>query len=154
MREAAPGLCKWLEFIYPTNVATHVLSWARHSFRSQGPARLSADRRLSCSGETHGARKFGSCGSSGGFPDTASPHPLSPLPIILDIAPTCADDGVTAGDEPEVLRAIQHMKRVMPLLGLRFSMMQVVAAAAGPQDPERCRAFRDEGCTPALDGFF
>ena len=24
MREVAPGLCKWLEFIYPTDVATHV----------------------------------------------------------------------------------------------------------------------------------
>ena len=75
-------------------------------------------------------------------------------PIILDIALTFANDGIIAGDEPDVLRAIQHMKRVMPLVGLRFSMMQVVAAAAGPQDPERFRAFRDEGCTPALDGNF
>ena len=57
-------------------------------------------------------------------------------PIILDIAPTFADDGVIAGDEPEVLQAVQHMKRVMPLVGLRFSMMQVVAAEAGTQDPE------------------
>ena len=63
-------------------------------------------------------------------------------PIILDAAPTFADDGVIAGDEPEVLRAI-HIKRVMPLVGLRFSMMQVVAAAAGIQDLERFRAFRD-----------
>ena len=33
-------------------------------------------------------------------------------------------------------------------------MMQVVAAAAGTQDPERFRAFRDEGCIAALDGNF
>ena len=35
-----------------------------------------------------------------------------------------------------VLRAIQHVKRAMPLVGLRFSMLQVVAAASGTQDPE------------------
>ena len=35
--------------------------------------------------------------------------PIDP-PINLDIAPTFADDGVIAGDESEVLRAIQHMK--------------------------------------------
>ena len=38
----------------------------------------------------------------------------------------------------------------MPLVGLRFSMMQVAAAAAGTQDLVRFRAFRDE----ALDGNF
>ena len=46
------------------------------------------------------------------------------------------------------------MKRVMPLVELRFSMMHVVAAEAGTQDPERFRAFRDEGCIAALDGNF
>ena len=56
--------------------------------------------------------------------------------------------------QSEVLRAIQHMKRVMPMVGLRFSMMQVVAAAAGPQHPGRFQTFQDEGCTPALDGNF
>ena len=56
-------------------------------------------------------------------------------PVVLDIAPTFADDGVIAGDEPEVLRAIQHMKRVMPSVRLRFSMMQVVAAEAGTSIP-------------------
>ena len=99
-----------------------VLSWARHSFCGGGPA----------------GRKFGSRGSPGRFQRQL---PRNDPPIILDIAPTFADDGVIAGDEPEVLRAIQHMKRVLPLVGLRFSMMQVVAAEAGTQDPERFRAF-------------
>ena len=80
-------------------------------------------------------------------------HRIDP-PIILDIAPTSADDGVIERHEPEVLRAIQHIKRVMPLVGFRFSTMQVVAAAAGTRDPERFRAFRDEGCIAALDGNF
>ena len=42
----------------------------------------------------------------------------------------------------------------MPMVGLRFSMMQVLAAAAGPQCPGRFQTFQDEGCTPALDGNF
>ena len=46
------------------------------------------------------------------------------------------------------------MKRVMPMVGFRFSMIQVVAAAAGPQHPGCFQTFQDEGCTPALDGNF
>ena len=34
---------------------------------------------------------------------------------------------------------------------LRFSMLQVVAAVSETQDPERFRAFQDEGCIAALD---
>ena len=49
-------------------------------------------------------------------------------PIIQDIAPTSADDGSVAGDDLEVLRAIQRLKRVMPLVGLRYSLMRVVAS--------------------------
>ena len=64
-------------------------------------------------------------------------------PIILDMAPSFADDVIVAEDEQEVLRAIQHMKRVMTLFGLRFSLMQVVAAASGTHDPKRFWAFRD-----------
>ena len=63
------------------------------------------------------------------------------------------DDGVIAGDEPEVLRAIQHVKRAMLLVELRISM-KVVAAEAGTQDPDRFQAFRDEGCIAVLDGNF
>ena len=40
--------------------------------------------------------------------------------IDLDIAPLFADDGMIGGDT-EVLRALRHMKQVMPLVGLRFS---------------------------------
>ena len=63
-------------------------------------------------------------------------------PIILDSAPAFADHGIIVGDERGVLRAIQHMKRVMPMVGLRFSR------------PKNFWAFRDEGCNAALDGKF
>ena len=95
-----------------------------------------------------------SLGLAAPLPGSQIQLPRIDSPINLDIAPTFADDGVIAGDESEVLRAIQHMKKVMPMVGLRFSMMQVVAAAAGPQHPGRFGAFQDEGCTPALDGNF
>ena len=150
MREVAPGLCRWLEFIYPTDVATHVFYRGRII--------------PSAAGGQQGCPLFGACHAlvkrmvheSLGLvaPLAGSQIQLPPIdpPINLDIAPTFADDGVIAGDESEVLRAIQHMKKVMPMVGLRFSMMQVVAAAAGPQHPGRFRAFQDEGCIPALDG--
>ena len=81
MREVAPGLCTWLEFIYPTDVATHVFYRGRvSSFCSRGPARQPADRRLSCTGEAYGAREFGSRGPPGGFPDTATAHRPSDHP--------------------------------------------------------------------------
>ena len=132
MREVARGLCKWLEFIYPTDVATRVLSWTRHSFCSGG------QQDCPLIGACHALVKrmvHESLGLVAPLAGSQIQLPRIDPPIILDIAPTSADDGVIAGDEPEVLRAIQHMKRVMPLVELRFSMMQVVAAAAGTQDP-------------------
>ena len=65
-----------------------------------------------------------------------------------------ADDGVIAGRSDEVLRALQHMQAVMPLVGLRFSFLQVVAASPGLQPAERFVHFTDLGCTLALDGNF
>ena len=72
----------------------------------------------------------------------------------LDIAPVFADDGVIAGRSGEVLRALKHMRVVMPMVGLRFSQLQVVAAAYGDQPVERFAYFVAEGCTPVLDGNF
>ena len=37
IREVAPGLCKWLEFIYPTDVATHVFHRGRVIPSAAGP---------------------------------------------------------------------------------------------------------------------
>ena len=42
-------------------------------------------------------------------------------------------DGITAGDDGEVLRAIQHMEE-MSLVALCFSMLQVGAPPSGTQD--------------------
>ena len=152
MREVAPGLCRWLEFICPTDVATHVFYRGRII-----PSAAGGQQGCPLIGACHALVKRMVHESLGLVaPLAGSQFQLPPIdpPINLDVAPTFADDGVIAGDESEVLRAIQHMKKVMPMAGLRFSMMKVVAAAAGPQHPGRFRAFQDEGCTPALDGNF
>ena len=121
MREVAPGFCKWLEFINPTHVAMHVFSRGRvipsAAGGQQGCPLMGA---LSCTCEAHGARKFGSRAPLSG-------SQVQP-PINQDIAPTSADDGSVAGDDLEVLRAIQRPMRVMPLVGLRHSLMRVVAS--------------------------
>ena len=57
--------------------------------------------------------------------------------INLDIAPPFADDGVIGGVDTEVLRALRHMKQVMPLVGLRFSHLQVCFAWFSVQPAER-----------------
>ena len=72
--------------------------------------------------------------------------------VDLDIAPLFADDGVIGGVDTEVLRALRHMKLVMPLVGLRFSHLQVCAASFEVQPAERFVEFVGEGCTPVLDG--
>ena len=70
----------------------------------------------------------------------------------MDIAPLFADDGVIAGPSEDTLRALRHRKQVMPLVGLRFSRLQVANAAFGLQPVEEFAAFVAEGCTPILDG--
>ena len=106
-----------------------VLPWLGHSFGSGKSTRLPVDMGMSCIGESHGARKFGFLGPSSRLPDTSTTNRFS-----FHLAPTLADDGIIEEDDREVLRAIEHMQRVMPLAGLRFSMLQVVV-----------RVFRDEG---------
>ena len=74
--------------------------------------------------------------------------------VHLHIDPVFADDGVIAGRCDEVMRTLQHMQAVMPLVGLRFSFLQVVAGSPGLQPAERFVHFTDLGCTPALGGNF
>ena len=129
----APGLFKWLEFISPTDVATHVFHRGRVI-----PSAAGGQQGCPLIGACHAVVKrmvHESLGLVAPLAVSQIQLPRIDPPIILDIAPTFADDGVIAGDEPEVLRAIQHMKRVMPLVELRFSVMQVVAAEAGNTRP-------------------
>ena len=150
MREVAPGLCKWLEYIYPTDVATHIFYRGRVI-----PSVAGGQQGCPLIGACHALVKRMVHESLGLVPPLAGSAvhlPMIDHPVALDISPTFADDGILAGSSNEVLRALRHMKKVMPIVGLRFSSLQVAAAVPGPQDAESFQAFVAEGCTPALDG--
>ncbi len=150
MREVAPGLCKWLEYIYPTDLPTWVIYRGRVID--------------SAAGGQQGCPLIGACHalvqrllheSLGLVPPLqgSAVHLLQiEPPVELDIAPAFADDGVLAGDSAEVLRALRHMKRVMPAAGLRFSHLQVAAASSEPQEERVFEEFVREGCAAILDG--
>ena len=150
MREIAPGMMKWLEYIYPTDVPTYVLYRGRVIHSESG-----GQQRCPLIGACHAAVKRMVHESLGIIPPlegSAIHLPHIDRAVELDIAPLFADDGVVAGNADEVLRAIQHMKKVMPMVGLRFSQLQVAAAAYGIQPEEKFATFKAEGCTPVLDG--
>jgi len=73
--------------------------------------------------------------------------------VELDMSPGFADDGFLAGDAQEVLRALTHWRQVMPMLGLRFSRLELVLAA-GPQHAVDVAAFERLGCTVNLSQTF
>ena len=64
----------------------------------------------------------------------------------LYLSPMFADNGVFAGTQAEVRRALVHLQPIMPSLGLRFSMLEVVPAA-GRSHCIDLQAFRDLGCS-------
>ena len=150
MRELAPGLSKWLEYVYPTDVATFVFYRGRVIESKAG-----GQQGCPLIGVCHAVVKRMIHESLGLAPPLAasSVHlPRIDTPVELDIAPLFADDGVIAGKSAEVLRALRHMQTVMPSVGLRFSQLQIAAASYAPQPPERFSLFVAAGCTPVLDG--
>ena len=152
MREVAPGLCKWLEYIYPTDEPTHVFYRGRVIPSSSG-----CQQGCPLIGACHALVKRMVHESLGIVPvpeGSAVRLPRIEGPLDLDIAPLFADDGTIAGRRSEVWRALRHMKAVMPSVGLRFSLLRVVAAAPGQQTEESFAEFVAEGCVPVLDGNF
>jgi len=69
----------------------------------------------------------------------------------LDMARAFADDGILAGPAVEVLRVLQHMKQILPAVGLKFSSL-VVATAAGNSHTVDLASFEREGCTVSPEG--
>ena len=82
--------------------------------------------------------------------------PLLPTldpPAELDTAALFADDGLIAGRQSEVARAIAHLQQYMPALGLRFSKIDIVPAQ--PDSPNvDARTFEAMGCTLKRNGNF
>ena len=110
MREVALGLCKWLEFIFPTDVATHVFYRGRVL-----PSAAGSQQGCPLIGACHALVKrmvHESLGLVAPLAGSQIQLPRIDPPIILDIPPTFADDGVIAGDEPEVLPTREEIDAV------------------------------------------
>ena len=70
--------------------------------------------------------------TAGLVPVDARTAPLGPQlkpAADLDLVPGFADDGVVGGRSAEVHRTLAHWRAVMPPLGLRFSLLELVPAA-------------------------
>ena len=150
MREIVPGLSKWLEYIYPTDIPTYVFYRGRVIESKAG-----GQQGCPLIGACHAAVKrmvHESLGLTEPMVSSQIQLPAIDRPVSLDLAPLFADDGIAAGSQEEVLRALRHMRKVMPLVGLRFSHLQVAAASFDRQPAERFAPFVGEGCTPILDG--
>ena len=78
--------------------------------------------------------------------------PMQPA-ADLDMTPMFADDGFLPGRAEEVLRALRHIAPIMPNIGLRFSMLELVPAA-GPLHTIDLSEFRALGCTLNETGNF
>ena len=149
MREVAPGLVRWLEYIYPTDTATMVFYRGRVIDSAAG-----GQQGCPLIGACHAVVQRILNESLGLVPvpeGTAVRPPVLSPPVSLDMAPGFADDALLAGPSAEVLRALAHLKTVMAPVGLRFSTLQLVPASGA-----RCTVdfapFVAHGCDVFAEG--
>jgi len=86
-------------------------------------------------------------------PMTTQIAPVLDPPVQLDMAPLFADEGALAATSQEILRGVHHLHTVMPLLGLKFSKLDVIPAA-GQNHQVDIGAFHEAGCTVSVTGDF
>ena len=149
MREISPGVARWLEYIYPTEIATKVFYRGRVIDSVSG-----GQQGCPLIGVCHAVTKRLLYEAIGLVPPLAGSSiqlPVMDPPAALDMAPAFADDGLLAGEDSEVLRALLHLRQVMPQVGLRFSTLQVVPAA-GHNSNVNFEPFVDAGCQILHDG--
>ena len=142
--QVAPGICSWLEYIYPTDQPTYVFYRGRVI-----ESRAGWQQGCPLKGLGHALVQRVLLEAIGEVPVDARTTQLAPIldpPAWLDMAPGFADDGFLAGDSGEVLRALQHIMPLMPALGLRFSRLEAIPAA-GLRSTFDEAAYRHSGCT-------
>ena len=152
MREVCPGLSRWLEFIYPTATATKVF-YRDRVIPSEAGGQQGCPLMAACHAVVQRMlhESLGLIAPPGG---SAINVPVLNPPAALDLAPNFADDGMLAGPAPEVLRALRHLKRVMPSLGLRFSSLLVGPAAGEHAHTVDWAPFVAAGCAVTEAGNF
>ncbi len=127
MSQIAPGLCRWLEFIYPTDMPTIVVYRGRR-IDSRAGGQQGCPLMMACHAVVQRIL-LEALGIVEVDPRTSAAAPVLDPPATLDMTPMFADDGFLAGRQAEVRRALLHLQPIMPSLGLRFSMLEVVPAA-------------------------
>ena len=149
MWEIAPGICRWLEYIYPTNRAT-VVFYRGRQIDSKAGGQQGCPLIMACHGVVQRIL-VEALGVVQVDPRTSQVAPVLDPPAALDMTPMFADDGIVAGRSGEVLRALKHLQTVMPPLGLRFSMLELVPAA-GADHAVDVAPFEACGCTVTATG--
>ncbi len=144
MSQVAPGLCRWLEFIYPTDMSTIVVYKGR-KIESKAGGQQGCPLMMACHAVVQRIL-LEALGIVEADPRTTAVAPVIEPAAVLDMTPMFADDGFFAGKQAEVRRALVHLRPIMPSLGLRFSMLEVVPAA-GPAHSIDLQAFREPGCS-------
>ena len=144
MREVSPGICKWLEFIYPTDSSTAVF-YRGKIIESRAGGQQGCPLMMACHCVVQ-RLMFESLGVVAPLAGSSINMPILSPPADLDLCSGFADDGFLAGRSAEFLRALRHLKSVMPNLGLQFSSL-VVGAAAGEDGQIDFRDFVSEECS-------
>ena len=85
--------------------------------------------------------------------DAAVPGSAIQEEVDLYMAPSFGGEGVFAGKFAEMLKVTRHVMQVMPLVGLRFSMLQVIPAKPYNKSTDS-GPFEAEGCMIPRDGNF
>ena len=151
MYEVAPGFCRWMEYIYPTDKATIVFYRGRE-LESRDGGQQGCPLMMAC----HAVVQRVLLESLGIIPVDPRTSRLAPIlnpPAQLDISPMYADDGLFAGRASEVARNLDHLIPIMPSLGLRFSMLEAIPAA-GPNHQIALQLFRNMACACNETGNF
>ena len=144
MRQVAPGVSRWLEFIYPTDEATMVF-YKQHIIDS----RSGGQQGCPLMAVRHAMVQRILLEAAGVVPVDSCTQPVAPMmdpPARLDLCPMFADDSIIAGEASEVLRTLSHWTGIMPSLGLKFSRLEAIPAA-GESTNIDLQAFVDLGCT-------
>ena len=102
MREIAPGICRWLEYIYPTDRATKVF-YRGKIIESRAGGQQGCPLMMACHALVQRVvtESLGLLESHEGT--RIRPAAVLDPPARLDLAPNFADDGFLADPAPEVL---------------------------------------------------
>ena len=148
MREVVPGLSRWLEYIYPTDIATNVF-FHGEILQSVAGGQQGCPLMMACHAVVQ-RLLLESLGVVPPLPGSSVQVPVLSPPAQLDMAPCFADDGLLARPSAEVLRCVVHWQGVLPQLGLRLSSAVVAPAVASA--PIDYSGFAALGCTIQADG--